>query len=494
MNGTKSNDNNSEQDIFRSRFDYEDEIDEGISRNLRARLVNFLSDFGRDKSELNDTEYEQDLFKERIDFDNKSENKFDFGLPRIKKASSISKPKLELKSKVQNVGYKLKNIKYNIKIDVNQFKIFSSLFNKTSSKKELRKIVVKKQEKINPVRKKALRSYNKVGISVGIAILVLTSSIIYLMLNRPHINEVDFKDSAELETKPNNSDSIQVSASKLIEQTEAITEENIFLEEELINNDVTLKNIADNEVNEKNSINELSGISVKEENIDGQEEDANEKIGPIDKISELDNLLNLAANQFVAEKLTTPAGDNAFETYQSILNKNPNNKDALRGIKNIHQKYMQWANSFIEKKDTSRAKVYLEKALLVEPNNQDTIRVLEGLENATEMNNLLKLTNNAPVEVQLILNQANVKLLKIEEDISKNKRDYKTFQDAQQSYQKILKLYPNTDAAIAGLLMIKNHYLKWADLELQKRNKNISKFLLNQAKSINISEADLNKK
>jgi len=153
---------------------------------------------------------------------------------------------------------------------------------------------------------------------------------------------------------------------------------------------------------------------------------------------------------------------------------------------------MQWANIYLQKQENNRAKKYLDKALTIEPNNQDTLLALESLKQPNSLDYLLTLTNNAPVEVQLLLNQANVKLLKIEESIATNEREYKNFLDTQQSYQNVLRLYPGTDAAIAGLLIVKNHYLDWANIESQNQKKNTAKYLRFQAESIKVSETDLN--
>ncbi len=215
----------------------------------------------------------------------------------------------------------------------------------------------------------------------------------------------------------------------------------------------------------------------------------------ISKEQELDRLLVLAAQQFKAKKLTTPAGDNAYETYQFILFTAPKHPAALKGIKKIHDKYISWANYYIQNDETNRAKGFLNKALMLEPQNEKTLSALKGLEKLksdfVNRKNLLLLTQNEPTEVQIVLAKANEKLQQIETGLASNNRDYQIFLDAQMAYQKILKRYPYSEAAKAGLLIIKSYYLNWADLESQNKNYNTSSFLYKQAQSIPFSDADI---
>ena len=54
-------------------------------------------------------------------------------------------------------------------------------------------------------------------------------------------------------------------------------------------------------------------------------------------------LLATAEQQLKAQRLTTPAGDAAFETYQEILALDPQNKAAREGLQTIADTYLRWA-------------------------------------------------------------------------------------------------------------------------------------------------------
>ncbi len=83
---------------------------------------------------------------------------------------------------------------------------------------------------------------------------------------------------------------------------------------------------------------------------------------------------------------------------------------------------------------------------------------------------------------------------KIEASIVSNQRDYKIYQDAQLTYQNILRVYPKTEAAKTGLIKIKNYYLDWAELEFQNQNYNTALFLYEQAQSIQPNNNDIKRR
>lgn len=263
---------------------------------------------------------------------------------------------------------------------------------------------------------------------------------------------------------------------------------NINLDQNTKNPTVKLKSNVENTPIDTSIINEIPAFKIYAPKLSVEVSSANTE-------QEQDELLDLATQQFEANKLTIPAGDNAYETYQFILFTSPNHAAAREGLKKIHSKYIGWANHYLKNNDLNRAKNFLSKALVIEPNNKLTLSALKDLKIAdTQYNNrtkLLLLTESEPSAVRALLYNANEKLLMIERDIVSGVRDYKKFLDAQLDYKKILKLYPNSKSAIAGLVIIKNHYLLWAELESKNKNYHTSTFLHKQAESLHIYNAKI---
>lgn len=91
---------------------------------------------------------------------------------------------------------------------------------------------------------------------------------------------------------------------------------------------------------------------------------------------QITDLLEIAEQQMAAELLTTPAGDNAFETYQRILQIAPNDEQALKGIDRIKTRYQRWADTAIQEADWTHAQLFLDRALSVAPEDGALLEAL----------------------------------------------------------------------------------------------------------------------
>lgn len=80
-------------------------------------------------------------------------------------------------------------------------------------------------------------------------------------------------------------------------------------------------------------------------------------------------LLNLAQTQIKSDKLTTPASDNAVDTYRMVLQLDPENESARAGIESIRVRYLIWAEKAAVAGDSSKAQRYLEQAVELSPTN-----------------------------------------------------------------------------------------------------------------------------
>ena len=99
-----------------------------------------------------------------------------------------------------------------------------------------------------------------------------------------------------------------------------------------------------------------------------------------DKIS---RLMERAREQAAGWYLTTPAGNNALETYQEILTLEPDYKPALEGIKDLGVKYTLLGAIAKQRGELARAERYLLKAIELAPDHpavQSLQRALEGTE------------------------------------------------------------------------------------------------------------------
>lgn len=84
---------------------------------------------------------------------------------------------------------------------------------------------------------------------------------------------------------------------------------------------------------------------------------------------EVELLLEHAEDQLAAWALTTPVDDNAFKTFQLVLQLQPDNPDAIAGIERIGLKYVALANSSVAKGKLRQARHYAKKAKQFAPNH-----------------------------------------------------------------------------------------------------------------------------
>lgn len=81
-----------------------------------------------------------------------------------------------------------------------------------------------------------------------------------------------------------------------------------------------------------------------------------------DKFSKIAGYLNEAKENFNNFNLTTPKENNAYSKYQSVLELDPDNKEALSGIKQIEERYTWLIEKAINNGKLRNAGVYLERA------------------------------------------------------------------------------------------------------------------------------------
>ncbi len=85
-----------------------------------------------------------------------------------------------------------------------------------------------------------------------------------------------------------------------------------------------------------------------------------------DKISKV---LRECQRHLQAKRLTTGKGGTAFACYNKILKSDPNNANALAGLKKIEDRYVKWAKKALRRGQKNKAKRYLDSLRLVNPNS-----------------------------------------------------------------------------------------------------------------------------
>jgi hypothetical protein len=102
-------------------------------------------------------------------------------------------------------------------------------------------------------------------------------------------------------------------------------------------------------------------ISDVPSNVPGE---TDEVISDVQSQSQLiSDLLDSARSNIAELKLTSPLGNNAYEKYQTVLNLEPNNPEAMNGMDRIIDEYIDLMDFALGKNDIPRARNYLRKGM-----------------------------------------------------------------------------------------------------------------------------------
>ena len=85
--------------------------------------------------------------------------------------------------------------------------------------------------------------------------------------------------------------------------------------------------------------------------------------------AEVARLLTAAEADLKARRLTSPAGNNAWDRYQQVLGIDPANPDAIRGMERVIESYMELFGSVVKQEDFDKATGYLAKIRELHPDS-----------------------------------------------------------------------------------------------------------------------------
>ena len=120
-----------------------------------------------------------------------------------------------------------------------------------------------------------------------------------------------------------------------------------------------------------------------DETVAEQPESALAKAPPAED-DEVTRLLAAAEADLKARRLTSPAGNNAWDRYQRILEIDPTNLDAVRGIDRVIESYMELFGIAVEQEDFGQADSYLGRIRDLHPDSPVLTTGKQQLEDAKQ--------------------------------------------------------------------------------------------------------------
>ena len=187
-------------------------------------------------------------------------------------------------------------------------------------------------------------------------------------------------------------------------------------------------------------------------------------------------LAQQAAQQFKAQKLTTPTNDNAHQSYLAILKLKADHEGALLGLQNIAAQYAKWASN---KTDFFERDSLIRKGLSVIPNYPALLRLQTKTD--FEYVNQQNQHNQKQQAEQMAELLANAQAAQRQ----------KQWNIAQRYYQQILLRDSQYQAAKQGLKRLVAHYLQQAEQQREQKQFIESLLTINKGLAIDAKQPQL---
>ena len=160
-----------------------------------------------------------------------------------------------------------------------------------------------------------------------------------------------------------------------------------------------------------------------------------------EKVPSIESQLSIAEQQIANLKFSTPKEDNAFETYKAILEKTPDEKRALKGLKNISDYYLKHAKNHHLQGREDKTQLLISKGLIVSPNHKELNKFKELI--SANKQRIEKKQN----EIKSLFEKAKLQIEALQFTKPSNDNAYHT-------YQKIIALDRDNSQAKYGVLRV----------------------------------------
>lgn len=117
----------------------------------------------------------------------------------------------------------------------------------------------------------------------------------------------------------------------------------------------------------------------------------------VGKYKKVNALLRECQTHFDANRLTTGRGGNAADCYEEVLKQDRGNPEALEGLTAIKNQYLSWAEKALQQGRLEKAKSYIAKIELFNPEGDAVLVLKEQLRNAERDDDLISIPKTSIV-------------------------------------------------------------------------------------------------
>jgi predicted Ser/Thr protein kinase len=159
----------------------------------------------------------------------------------------------------------------------------------------------------------------------------------------------------------------------------------------------------------------------------------------------IDRLLVRADVALAAQRLTLPENDNAYDYYREVLRRDPGNRQAKSGLREIAERYASLAEQQLDEGDIEGARRYLTRGMDVQPYAPGLVRVKDKIHRRVEIARLLRVAHQALADYRLTTPATH---------------------NAYYYYRRVLQVDPGNRAAARGMDEIAERYAQLAEKEI----------------------------
>jgi serine/threonine-protein kinase PpkA len=187
---------------------------------------------------------------------------------------------------------------------------------------------------------------------------------------------------------------------------------------------------------------------------------------------EIERHLESARDAMESDRLTSPPENNAYYYYQKVLDLEPGNESALRGLTEIAARYAESAEQQIAQGNLIAARMQAENGLSLQPGNDRLLALQQRISDL----------ENAEIESYLLHAKAAFESDKLTTPAEDNAFFY---------YQKVLALRPGHEEALQGITTIAERYADLAEWSINEYKYSDAKIYVSKGLDVQPNHARL---
>lgn len=211
----------------------------------------------------------------------------------------------------------------------------------------------------------------------------------------------------------------------------------------------------------------------------------------LERERDIDALLNEAQELIAADKLTTPAGGNAYDTYQKVLSLDPESQEAIDGLRGIAGQFVERARAEAAELEFTPARASLAAAAQIFPGHPE-IELMQSEIAQLELSQSVE--DNTEQAAELVVIESNREIEELltaaEVDIAEYRLTSPEGDNALEKFVRVLELDASNEAANQGIENVAGRYIQIAQTAITDGRLDEAQRYLDEAKKLSPASPD----